>query len=154
MPIYMRLAKQRGPYSKDAMPMGPHRTHTVPVNVRDLERVFDDGAEATLEAMVEKGLIKNTRTDVKVLGQRRADEEARRHRALLLGQRAREDREGRRHRDRASPAASEAKKRRRKAAVSEPAEEPEAQEPEAEESEEQPEKPLKRRQRRSRCSPG
>ena len=49
--------------------MGPHRTHTVPVNLRDLERVFDDGAEATLEAMVEKGLIKNTRTDVKVLGQ-------------------------------------------------------------------------------------
>jgi large subunit ribosomal protein L15 len=69
MPIYMRLPKQRGPYSKDAMPIGPHRTHTVPVNLRDLERVFDDGAEATLEAMVEKGLIKNTRTDVKVLGQ-------------------------------------------------------------------------------------
>jgi large subunit ribosomal protein L15 len=69
MPIYMRLPKQRGPYSKDAMPIGPHRTHTVPVNLRDLERVFADGAEATLEAMVEKGLIKNTRTDVKVLGQ-------------------------------------------------------------------------------------
>ena len=69
MPIYMRLPKQRGPYSKDAMPMGPHRTSTVPVNLRDLERVFDDGAEATLEAMIEKGLIKNTRTDVKVLGQ-------------------------------------------------------------------------------------
>ena len=26
MPIYMRLGKQRGPYSKDAMPIGPHRT--------------------------------------------------------------------------------------------------------------------------------
>jgi large subunit ribosomal protein L15 len=51
------------------MPIGPHRTSTVPVNLRDLERVFDDGAEATLEAMVEKGLIKNTRTDVKVLGE-------------------------------------------------------------------------------------
>ena len=69
MPIYMRLPKQRGSTSKDAMPIGPHRTATVPVNLRDLERVFDDGAEATLEAMVEKGLIKNTRTDVKVLGQ-------------------------------------------------------------------------------------
>ncbi len=68
MPVYMRLGKQRGPYSKDAMPIGPHRTHTVPVNVADLERVFDDGAEVTLEAMVEKRLIKNTRTDVKVLG--------------------------------------------------------------------------------------
>ena len=27
MPIYMRLGKKRGPYSKDAMPVGPHRTH-------------------------------------------------------------------------------------------------------------------------------
>jgi large subunit ribosomal protein L15 len=69
MPIYMRLGKQRGPYSKDAMPVGPHRTSTAPVNLRDLERVFDDGAEVTLEALVEKGLLKNTRTDVKILGQ-------------------------------------------------------------------------------------
>jgi large subunit ribosomal protein L15 len=69
MPIYMRLGKQRGPYSKDAMPIGPHRTSTVPVNLRDLERVFDEGAEVTLEALVDKGLIKNTRTDVKILGQ-------------------------------------------------------------------------------------
>jgi large subunit ribosomal protein L15 len=69
MPIYMRLGKQRGPYSKDAMPIGPHRTSTVPVNLRDLERVFDDGADVTLEALIEKGLVKNTRTDVKILGQ-------------------------------------------------------------------------------------
>ena len=68
MPVYMRLGKQRGPYSKDAMPIGPHRTHTVPVNLADLMRVFDGGDDVTLEAMVEKGLIKNTRTDVKVLG--------------------------------------------------------------------------------------
>jgi large subunit ribosomal protein L15 len=68
MPIYMRLGKLRGPYSKDAMPMGPHRTSTVPVNLRDLERVFESGADVTLEAMVEKGLIKNTKTDVKILG--------------------------------------------------------------------------------------
>jgi large subunit ribosomal protein L15 len=68
MPIYMRLPKQRGSTSKDAMPIGPHRTFTVPVNVRDLERVFEGGAEVTLEALVEKGLIKNTRIDVKILG--------------------------------------------------------------------------------------
>src|SRR5918997_3909923 len=68
MPIYMRLGKQRGPYSKDAMPIGPHRTHTVPVNLSELERVFDAGADVTLEALVEKRLIKNTRTDVKILG--------------------------------------------------------------------------------------
>ena len=69
MPIYMRLGKKRGPYSKDAMPVGPHRTHTIPVNLRDLDRVFDDGADISLEALVEKGLLKNTRTDVKILGQ-------------------------------------------------------------------------------------
>ena len=68
MPVYMRLGKQRGATSKDAMPIGPHRTYTVPVNLRDLERVFEDGADVTLEALVEKGVIKNTRTDVKVLG--------------------------------------------------------------------------------------
>ena len=69
MPIYMRLGKQRGPYSKDAMPVGPHRTATVPVNLRDLDRAFDEGAEVTIEGLIEKGLIKNARTDVKILGQ-------------------------------------------------------------------------------------
>ncbi len=68
MPIYMRLGKRRGSTSKDAMPIGPFMTHTVAVNLRDLERVFDDGADVTLEALVEKGLIRNTRTDVKILG--------------------------------------------------------------------------------------
>jgi large subunit ribosomal protein L15 len=68
MPIYMRLGKQRGPYSKDAMPVGPHRTSTVPVNLRDLERAFESGDEVTLETLREKGLIKNTKTDVKILG--------------------------------------------------------------------------------------
>src|SRR5919205_1992771 len=67
MPIYMRLGKQRGATSKDAMPIGPFRTSTVPVNVGALDR-FDDGAEVTPEALVEKGVIKNTKTDVKVLG--------------------------------------------------------------------------------------
>jgi large subunit ribosomal protein L15 len=68
MPIYMRLGKQRGPYSKDAMPVGPHRTSTVPVNLRDLDRVFENGDEVTLEALRDKGLIKNTKIDVKILG--------------------------------------------------------------------------------------
>ena len=67
MPIYMRMGKQRGSTSKDAMPIGPFRTETVPVNLRDLDR-FDDGAEVTPETLVEKRLIKNTRTDVKLLG--------------------------------------------------------------------------------------
>jgi large subunit ribosomal protein L15 len=68
-PLYMRLGKQRGPYSKDAMPMGPHRTSTQPVNVAALEGRFDAGAEVTPESLVEKGLIRNTRIDVKLLGQ-------------------------------------------------------------------------------------
>jgi large subunit ribosomal protein L15 len=67
MPVYMRMGKQRGPTSKDAMPIGPFRTSTVPVNVAALDR-FDDGAEVTPEALVEKGVIKNTKTDVKLLG--------------------------------------------------------------------------------------
>ena len=67
MPIYMRLGKLRGATSKDAMPVGPFRTYTVPVNVRDLDR-FDAGAEVTPESLVEVGLLKNTKTDVKLLG--------------------------------------------------------------------------------------
>ena len=67
MPIYMRLAKQRGATSRDALPIGPFRTSTIPVNVRDLDR-FEDGAEVTPESLVEQRLIKNTRTDVKILG--------------------------------------------------------------------------------------
>jgi len=67
MPLYMRLGKQRGATSKDAMPIGPFRTSTIPVNVGSLDR-FDDGAEVTPESLVESGLIKNTKTDVKLLG--------------------------------------------------------------------------------------
>ena len=68
MPIYMRLGKQRGSTSKDAMPIGPHRTHSQGVNVSELERVFDDGAEVTVDALKEKRLIRSTRMDVKILG--------------------------------------------------------------------------------------
>jgi large subunit ribosomal protein L15 len=69
MPLYMRLGKQRGSTSKDAMPIGPHRTVSQGVNVRDLERVFDAGAEVTPEALKAKRLIRSTRVDVKILGQ-------------------------------------------------------------------------------------
>jgi large subunit ribosomal protein L15 len=66
MPIYMRIGKKRGATSKDAMPVGPFRTETVPVNIRDLDR-FDAGAEVTPESLVEKRLIKNTKIDIKLL---------------------------------------------------------------------------------------
>jgi large subunit ribosomal protein L15 len=49
------------------MPIGPFRTYTQPVNIRDLDR-FEAGDEVTPETLVAKRLIKNTRTDVKLLG--------------------------------------------------------------------------------------
>jgi large subunit ribosomal protein L15 len=67
MPIYMRIGKLRGATSKDAMPIGPFRTETVPVNLRDLDR-FDAGDVVSPETLVEKRLIKNTKIDVKLLG--------------------------------------------------------------------------------------
>jgi large subunit ribosomal protein L15 len=69
MPIDMRLGKLRGNTSADAMPIGPFRTFTQGVNVRDLERVFDAGAEITPELLKAKRLIRSVRVDVKILGQ-------------------------------------------------------------------------------------
>jgi large subunit ribosomal protein L15 len=68
MPIDMRMPKLRGNTSADAMPIGPFRTYSQPINLRDLERVFEAGDTVTVEALVEKGLLKNTKTDVKILG--------------------------------------------------------------------------------------
>jgi large subunit ribosomal protein L15 len=68
MPIDMRFGKLRGNHSADAMPIGPFRTYSQPVNVRDLEARFDAGAEVTPDTLVTAGLLKNTRTDVKILG--------------------------------------------------------------------------------------
>jgi large subunit ribosomal protein L15 len=68
MPSYMRMGKQRGSTSKDAMPIGPFRTLTYSVNVRDLAR-FDAGTEVTPELLKQEGLVRNLRRDVKVLGQ-------------------------------------------------------------------------------------
>jgi len=67
MPIDMRLPKLRGNTSADAMPIGPFRTYTQPVNLRDLEARFEAGAEVTPEALVAAGLLKNTKTDIKIL---------------------------------------------------------------------------------------
>src|SRR6266550_6451580 len=68
MPLYMRTAKLRGNTSKDAMPIGPFRTYTQPVNLRDLEARFDAGEEVTPESLKAKGLIRTVRKDVKLLG--------------------------------------------------------------------------------------
>ena len=68
MPIHMQLGKLRGNTSKDALPIGPFRTSTQPVNVAALER-FDNGTEVTPELLVQVGILKNTKIDVKILGQ-------------------------------------------------------------------------------------
>jgi large subunit ribosomal protein L15 len=67
MPAYMRMGKQRGSTSKDAMPIGPFRTSVWSLNVRDLAR-FDAGTEVTPELLKESGLVRNLNRDVKVLG--------------------------------------------------------------------------------------
>jgi large subunit ribosomal protein L15 len=67
MPIHMRMRKLRGPHMKKSMPFEPFRTHTQPVNLSDLEKRFDSGAEVTLEALQAKGLGKRKGIPVKVL---------------------------------------------------------------------------------------
>src|SRR3954451_19976209 len=67
MPIYMRLGKLRGPNHKKSMPMGPFRTATIPVNVRDLDR-FDDGVEVTPELLRTAGGGRHLQHPVKILG--------------------------------------------------------------------------------------
>jgi large subunit ribosomal protein L15 len=69
MPIDMRLGKLRGNTSADAMPIGPFRTYSQPVNVRDLEARFDAGAEVTPETLKGLGLVAKLHVDVKVLGE-------------------------------------------------------------------------------------
>ncbi len=68
MPIDMRLGKLRGNTSADAMPIGPFRTYTQPVNVGDLEARFEAGAEVTPEVLKASGLVRKLSVDVKVLG--------------------------------------------------------------------------------------
>jgi large subunit ribosomal protein L15 len=68
MPLHMRIAKLRGNTSADAMPLGPFRTYTQPVNLRDLEARFEAGEEVTPETLKAKGLIRSIRKDVKLLG--------------------------------------------------------------------------------------
>jgi large subunit ribosomal protein L15 len=69
MPIDMRVGKLRGNTSADAMPIGPFRTYNQPVNVGSLDERFDVGADVTLEALKEAGLISKLSLDVKILGE-------------------------------------------------------------------------------------
>jgi large subunit ribosomal protein L15 len=67
MPIHMRMRKLRGPHMKKSMPFEPFRTHTQPVNLKDLEARFDKGADVTLEALAGRGLATRKGVPVKIL---------------------------------------------------------------------------------------
>ena len=58
MPLYMQQGKLRGSNRKMSMPMGPFRTHSMPVNVGRLD-VFEAGSVVDLEALAARGLVKN-----------------------------------------------------------------------------------------------
>jgi large subunit ribosomal protein L15 len=68
-PIHMRMRKLRGPHMKKSMPFEMFRTHTQPVNLRDLERRFEAGDEVTLEALRSAGLGTRKGVAVKILAQ-------------------------------------------------------------------------------------
>ncbi len=68
-PIHMRMRKLRGPHMKKSMPFEKFRTHTQPVNLKDLEARFDAGAEVTPTALEAVGLATRKGTPVKILAQ-------------------------------------------------------------------------------------
>ena len=68
-PIQMRMRKLRGPHMKKSMPFEKFRTHTQPVNLKDLDGRFDKGAEVTPDALRVKGLATRPGVRVKVLGE-------------------------------------------------------------------------------------
>jgi large subunit ribosomal protein L15 len=143
MPLYMRLGKLRGSNHKKSMPMGPFRTHTTPVNVRDLAR-FEAGSEVTPDSLKAAGVVSSLKHPIKVLGDgelghgltvhahafsRRAAEliEAAGGKAVVIGGEKAEPAPKRASRPRAAAAAAEPEP---EAAVEEPA--AEAEEPAAE----------------------
>lgn len=66
MPLHMRLPKQRGPWAKTAMPIGPFRTYMTPVNLERLS-VFAPDEVVSPETLVAKGIIKKLDERVKIL---------------------------------------------------------------------------------------
>lgn len=75
IPLYMQQGKLRGSNKKMSMPMGPFRTHTVPVNVGRLD-VFEAGSVVDAEALVEAGIVKNNANrawPIKILGEGELD---------------------------------------------------------------------------------
>jgi large subunit ribosomal protein L15 len=68
-PIQTRMRKLRGPHMKKSMPFEKFRTHTQPVNLRDLDSRFDAGAEVTPDSLRAAGLATRRDIPVKILGE-------------------------------------------------------------------------------------
>ncbi len=68
-PIQRRMRKLRGPHMKKSMPFEKFRTHTQPVNLRDLDARFEQGAEVTPDSLRAAGLATRRDVPVKVLGE-------------------------------------------------------------------------------------
>jgi ribosomal protein L15 len=66
-PIAMAMGKQRGPHKKTSMPFGPFRTVTTGVNLRDIARRFESGADVTPELMLSLKVVRSLRHPIKVL---------------------------------------------------------------------------------------
>lgn len=67
MPIHMRMRKLRGPHMKKSMPFEMFRTHTQPVNLKDLEERFEAGDVVTPESLKAVGLATRKDIPVKIL---------------------------------------------------------------------------------------
>ena len=67
MPIHMRMRKLRGPHMKKSMPFEPFRTHTQPVNLKDLEARFEAGAVVDVDSLQARGLATRKDIPVKIL---------------------------------------------------------------------------------------
>jgi large subunit ribosomal protein L15 len=67
MPLHMRLPKLRGPLAKTAMPIGPFRTHTTPINLSRLGE-FGKSEVVSPDSLLEKGIIKKADERIKILG--------------------------------------------------------------------------------------
>jgi large subunit ribosomal protein L15 len=67
-PLHMRMRKLRGPNKKMSMPFEPFRTHTQPVNLDDIEKRFEAGAEVTPDSLKAVGLATRRDVNVKILG--------------------------------------------------------------------------------------
>jgi large subunit ribosomal protein L15 len=67
MPIHMRMRKLRGPHMKKSMPFEPFRTHTQPVNLKDLEARYESGASVGPDDFKAAGIAKRPGIPIKVL---------------------------------------------------------------------------------------